>query len=177
MRAYAWIMSLGAAGLREVAETAVLNNNYLMQRLLEITGVDGAVRSRQAPDRAGPLLAGPKLATETGIHTEQIASRAADFAVHYWFSHHPWVVPEPVTIEPTESYSLADLDEFAAIFAAIAEEARTNPDLVRTAPHRSTIHRVDERVLDDDATWALTWRAYLRKTRGSAPEAAQAPPG
>ena len=59
-------------------------------------------------------------------------------------------------------------NEFAAIFAAIAEDARTDPDLVRTAPHRSTIHQVDERVLQDESTWALTWRAYLRKTRAVA---------
>ena len=172
VRAYAWIMSLGAAGLREVAETAVLNNNYLMLRLLQIAGLTAPFApGKRRIEQVRYSWAG--LAAQTGIHTEQIASRAADFAVHYWFSHHPWVVPEPVTVEPTESYSKADLDEFAAIFAAIAEEARTNPELVRTAPHRSTIHQVDERVLDDDATWALTWRAYLRKTGGSAPDAGQ----
>jgi glycine dehydrogenase subunit 2 len=111
------------------------------------------------------------LAEETGIHTEDIAARAADFGAHYWFSHHPWLVPEPVTIEPTESYSRADLDEYADILGRIADEARTDPDLVRTAPHRSAVHKVDERVLTDDATWAMTWRAYRRKTQGQSVDA------
>lgn len=170
VRAYAWIMSLGAAGLRDVAEIAVLNNNYFMKRLLEIPGITapfapGKRRIEQV------RYSWARLAEETGIHTEQIAARAADFAVHYWFSHHPWIVPEPVTIEPTESYSRADLDEYAAILGKIAEEARTDPERVRTAPHSSTIHQVDDRVLEDDSTWAMTWRAYRRKTRAAAKDA------
>ena len=164
VRAYAWIMSLGAAGLRDVAEIAVLNNNYFMQRLLEVQGVSAPYApGKRRIEQVRYSWAG--LTEETGIHTEQIAARAADFAVNYWFSHHPWIVPEPVTIEPTESYSRADLDDFAAILGKVAEEARTDPQLVGTAPHSSTVHQVDEHVLEDDSTWAMTWRAYRRKTR------------
>lgn len=90
---------------------------------------------------------------------------AADFGVHYWFSHHPWIVPEPVTIEPTESYTRADLDEYAAILGHIADEARNDPEMVQAAPHDSAVHQIDESVLADEATWAMTWRAYRRKTR------------
>jgi glycine dehydrogenase subunit 2 len=170
VRAYAWIMSLGATGLREVAEIAVLNNNYFMKRLLEVRGVSAPYAAgKRRIEQVRYSWAG--LAEETGIHTEQIAARAADFAVHYWFSHHPWIVPEPVTIEPTESYSMADLDEFAAILGKVADEARTEPDFVRAAPHSSTIHQVDERVLADDSTWAMTWRAYRRKTQAAQIEA------
>ena len=168
VRAYAWIMSLGAAGLREVARTAVLNNNYLMRQLLEIPGLEAPY----APGRRRieqVRYSWAALAAETGVHTEQIGARAADFGVNYWLSHHPWVVREPVTIEPTESYSKADLDEFAAIFAAIAQEARRDPERVRSAPHSSTVHRVDERVLADEDSWALTWRAYRRKARAEEP--------
>jgi glycine dehydrogenase subunit 2 len=160
VRAYAWIMSLGAAGLREVAEIAVLNNNYFMKRLLEVPGVAAPYATgRRRIEQVRYSWA--KLAEETGIHTEQIATRAADFAVHCWFSHHPWIVPEPVTIEPTESYSRADLDEYAAILGQVANEARSDPDFVRAAPHSSTIHQIDESVLADDATVAsrLCWKS------------------
>ncbi|MGZ8637224.1 MAG: aminomethyl-transferring glycine dehydrogenase subunit GcvPB, partial [Actinomycetota bacterium] len=162
VRAYAWIMSLGAEGLREVAETAVLNNNYLMQRVLEIPGVS-------APYASGRRLieqvrySWERLAAETGVGSEDLGLRAADFGTHYWTSHHPWVVPEPMTLEPTESYSKADLDEYAAILRHVAEEARTDPELVRSAPHASTVHRNDHAPLDDPARWAVTWRAYRRK--------------
>ena len=167
LRAYAWVMSLGADGLREVARVAVLNNNYLLKKMLEIRGV-------RAPYAKGKRrieqvrYSWEELSRETGVHTEDLGLRAADFGVHYWMSHHPWIVREPCTLEPTESYSKADLDEYAAIMRHVAQEARTDPERVKTAPHRSTVHRIDPSALDDPEQWAVTWRAYRRKlARGS----------
>ncbi|MFL7892066.1 MAG: aminomethyl-transferring glycine dehydrogenase subunit GcvPB [Anaerolineales bacterium] len=162
LRAYAWIMSLGAEGLREVAEVAVLNNNYLMSKVLEIQGLDapyaeGKRRIEQV------RYSWEELAEQSGIHSEEIGIRVADFGTHYWTSHHPYVVAEPMTLEPTESYSKADLDEYAAILQHVAEEAYTNPEVVKSAPHNSTVHQTDHKVLDDPQTWAVTWRAYQRK--------------
>jgi len=163
LKAYAWIMSLGADGLREVAEIAVLNNNYLLNKVLEIQGVslpypEGKRRIEQV------RYSWEKLTNETGVHSEDIETRVADFGTHYWTSHHPYVVPEPMTLEPTESYSQADLDEYAAILRQIAQEAYTNPELVLTAPHNSTVHRTVHEPFDDPEQWAITWRAYKRKT-------------
>jgi glycine dehydrogenase subunit 2 len=162
LKAYAWAMSLGAEGLREAAEVAVLNNNYLMEKVLEIPGTsapyaEGKRRIEQV------RYSWQELAEETGVHSEEIGLRAADYGVHYWTSHHPFVVPEPCTLEPTESYSKDELDEYAGILAHVAEEARSDPGLVKTAPHNSTIHIVDHDPLDDPARWAMTWRAYQRK--------------
>ncbi len=162
LRAYAWVMSLGADGLREVSRVAVLNNNYLLKKMLEIRGVrapyaEGKRRIEQV------RYSWEELCRETGVHTEDLGLRAADFGVHYWMSHHPWIVREPCTLEPTESYSKSDLDEYAAIMRRVAEEARTDPERVRSAPHESTIHRIDPGPLDDPAQWATTWRAYRKK--------------
>jgi glycine dehydrogenase subunit 2 len=167
LKAYAWAMSLGAEGLREVAEIAVLNNNYLLHKMLEIPGVSapyawGKRRIEQV------RYSWQALAEETGVHSEEIGLRAADYGVHYWTSHHPYVVPEPCTLEPTESYSMDELDEYAAILAHVAEEARTDPQLVKSAPHNSTIHTIDHSPLDDPSQWAMTWRAYVRKMGESA---------
>ncbi len=164
LRAYAWVMSLGAEGLREVARVAVLNNNYLLKRMLEIRGI-------QAPYAKGKRrieqvrYSWEELARETGVHTEDLGLRAADFGVHYWMSHHPWIVGEPCTLEPTESYSKADLDEYAAILRHVAQEARTDPERVKTAPHNSTVHRIDPSPLDDPREWAMTWRGYRKKLK------------
>jgi glycine dehydrogenase subunit 2 len=162
VKAYAWAMSLGAEGLREVAEIAVLNNNYLLKRVLEIPGAtapyaNGKRRIEQV------RYSWEELTEETGVHSEEIGIRAADFGVHYWTSHHPFVVPEPCTLEPTESYSQDELDEYAAILAHVAQEARTDPEMVKSAPHNSTIHTIDHTPLDDPTQWAITWRAYKRK--------------
>ena len=164
LRAYAWVLSLGAEGLREVARVAALNNNYLLKKMLEIRGVRAPyARGRRRIEQVRYSWA--ELTRETGVHSEELGLRAADFGVHYWTSHHPWIVEEPCTLEPTESYSKADLDEYAAVLRRVAEEARTDPRTVKTAPHRSTVHRNDPEPMDDPTAWAMTWRAYLRKLR------------
>jgi len=165
VKAYAWAMSLGADGLREVAEVAVLNNNYLLKKVLEIPGVSAPyARGRRRIEQV--RYSWEELAQETGVHSEEIGLRAADFGVHYWTSHHPFIVPEPCTLEPTESYSRDELDEYAAILAHVAQEARSDPELVKSAPHHSTIHTIDHQPLDDPTQWAITWRAYKKKVRG-----------
>jgi len=162
VRAYAWIRSLGPDGLRLVAETAVLNNNYLLEQVRTIPGVGvpyAAGRRRIEQVR----YSWANLSEATGIHSEELGIRMADFGTHYWTSHHPFVVPEPMTLEPTESYSRADLDEYAAMLRAVAAEAYESPERVRSAPHDSTIHQIDPSWFDDPERWAVTWRAYQRK--------------
>ena len=164
LKAYAWIMSLGADGLREVAEIAVLNNNYLLNKVLEIRGASAPYA--QGKRRVEQVrYSWEQLCNDTGVHSEEIGFRVADFGSHYWTSHHPFVVPEPMTLEPTESYSREDLDEYVAILKHISDEAYSDPEIVHTAPHNSTVHRIDQESFDDPESWAVTWRAYKRKVR------------
>lgn len=162
LRAYAWVMNLGADGLREVAEVAVLNNNYIMSQLLKIEGL--AAPYAQGKRRIEQVrYSWAALCEATGVSSGDIGLRAADYGTHYWTSHHPYVVPEPATIEPTEAYSRADLDEFVQIMAQVAHEARTTPELVRSAPHNCPTTRVKDEYLEDPKRWAITWRAWQRK--------------
>ncbi|MEC5423457.1 aminomethyl-transferring glycine dehydrogenase subunit GcvPB [Virgibacillus sp. C22-A2] len=166
LRAYAWIRALGADGLKDVAETAVLNNNYLYHQILKIKGAS-------APYIKGKRLeqvrySWEQLTEDTGITTDDISRRMADFAHQYWTSHHPFVVPQPFTLEPTESYSKADLDEYIASLTHIVNEAYTDPEKVKNAPYNSSIHPVVEHDrFEDPEKWAITWRAYLKKTKRS----------
>jgi glycine dehydrogenase subunit 2 len=162
LKAYAWAMSLGEDGLREVAEIAVLNNNYLLHKMRGVRGVSvpyapGKRRIEQV------RYSWEQLAEETGVHSEELGIRAADFGIHYWTSHHPFVVPEPCTLEPTESVSKEELDEYVRIMAYVSEEAYTDAERVKSAPHNSTIHTIDHAPLDDPESWAMTWRAYRKK--------------
>jgi len=164
LKAYAWVMSLGAEGLKEVAEIAVLNNNYLLKKMLEIPGV--TVPYAKGKRRIEQVrYSWEKLRKDTGVHSEEIGLRAADFGVHYWTSHHPWIIREPCTLEPTESYSKAELDEYIEILRHVSNEAYKNPKLVKTAPHNSTIHKIHHAPLDNPSQWAITWRAYRKKVR------------
>ena len=68
-----------------------------------------------------------------------------------------------MTLEPTESYSKGDLDEYAATLREVAREAHESPEMLHAAPHASTIHQIDPSWFDDPDRWAMTWRGYLRK--------------
>jgi glycine dehydrogenase subunit 2 len=139
VRAYTYIRSLGAEGLRQVSEAAVLNANYLRVKLQEFYPI--------AIDRTCMhefVLAGPPPEAE-GVHTMDIAKRLMDLGrTHPPTVYFPLIVPEAIMIEPTETESKETMDQFVADMAQIAEEARTQPDLLLEAPHRTPVRRLDE---------------------------------
>lgn len=163
VRAYTWIMAHGAQGLKEAAQIAVLNNNYLMQKILEIPGIE-APFDPKAPRIDQVRYSWRGVTEQTGVSITEIANRAVDFAMHFFFSHHPFIVPDPATLEPTESYSYRDLDAYAASWAQIAEEAHSQPDIIHEAPHQAPIHKMtDLSFLKDPDKWSPTWRVYRKK--------------
>ncbi len=163
LRAYSWIMSMGAEGLLEVARTSVLNNNYLTKMLEKIKGTTryyapGKYRLEQE------RWSWEKLTEDTGVGTQDIQRRVVDYGLQSFFmSHHPWIVPEPFTPEFCESYSIDDMEYWCAVLQQISDEAYSDPDLVKSSPHRSPIHLVKYEDADNPDTWAITWRAYLKK--------------
>jgi len=165
LRAYAWVMTMGAAGLREAADVSVLNNSYLMKRLEGVPGLDHAFAGNGLRRMEQVRYSWRRLKEETGVGTEDVHLRVADFGLpHYFLSHHPWLIAEPMTLEPCETYSIRDMDEYAAVLHRVAAEGYREPELVRSSPHRSAAHRrKDDAALSDPARWALTWRAHLRK--------------
>lgn len=162
LKAYAWIRSMGPDGLYQVAKTAVLNNNYLFKKLMELDCVDAPyIRGKQRIEQVRYTI--EKLYNDTGVSTADIQRRMMDFGMHYWTSHHPYYVAEPITLEPTESPSKEDLDEYIETLKFVFNEAYTNPDIIKTAPHQSVCHSLDESGMDDPDKWAITWRSYLKK--------------
>jgi glycine dehydrogenase subunit 2 len=163
LRAYAWIMSLGAEGLEEVARTSVLNNNYLTKMLEQIKGTKryyapGEYRLEQE------RWSWEKLMEDTGVGTMDIQRRIVDYGLQSFFmSHHPWIVPEPFTPEFCESYSVDDMEYWCAVLEKISDEAYSDPELVKSSPHCAPIHLVKYEDLDNPDKWAITWRAYLKK--------------
>ncbi|MDR7401051.1 MAG: aminomethyl-transferring glycine dehydrogenase subunit GcvPB [Armatimonadota bacterium] len=139
VRAYAYIRSLGAAGLRQVAETAVLNANYLAARLREHFDVPYPRRCMHEF-----VLSGARQKRLYGVATRDMAKRILDYGFHAPTVYFPLIVEEAIMIEPTETESKRTLDEFAEALIAVAREARDTPDVVRTAPHTTPVRRLDE---------------------------------
>ncbi|HWV86186.1 MAG TPA: aminomethyl-transferring glycine dehydrogenase subunit GcvPB [Capillimicrobium sp.] len=142
VRAYAYIRSLGAAGLRDASETAVLNANYLLARLGDV--------AEHLPLAFGRLcmhefvLSGAPMKRELGIRTLDLAKRLLDHGYHPPTVYFPLLVDEALLIEPTETETRETLDAFADAVKAILEEARADPEVARTAPHTTPVRRLDE---------------------------------
>jgi glycine dehydrogenase subunit 2 len=163
VKAYMWIMQLGADGLREVAECSVLNNNYLEKKIRTVPGVE--VYYAEGKHRLEQVrYSWRKLTEDTGVTTDDVSRRLVDYGLqHYHTSHHPYVVPEPFTLEPCESYSKEDIDEYAAVFRQVAKEAYDKPDLLQNSPFNAPIHRVKGPAINDSERIAVTWRQWMKK--------------
>jgi glycine dehydrogenase subunit 2 len=144
VRSYAYIRSLGAAGLRDVSEVAVLNANYLLARLR----AEGVLEHLPvAYDRICMhefVLSGAPMKRELQIKTLDLAKRLLDHGVHPPTVYFPLLVDEALLIEPTETETKETLDRFAQIVAEILREAAEDPEIARTAPHTTPVRRLDE---------------------------------
>jgi glycine dehydrogenase subunit 2 len=117
---------------------AVLNANYLQARLREAYHVPYASRVMHE------CVLTDRNLHDTGASTLDVAKRLIDYGYHPPTVYFPLIVHGAIMIEPTESESLEGLDRFADAMLAIAEEAREDPDLVRSAPHHTRRSRLDE---------------------------------
>ena len=138
VRAYAYILTMGADGLKEAAQAAVLNANYIMARLkahydlpYEMTCMHEVVLSGSRQKK-------------NGVSTLDIAKRLLDYGFHPPTIYFPLIVHEAMMIEPTETESKETLDAFINAMIRIAQEAETQSETVKDAPHTTAVSRLDE---------------------------------
>lgn len=138
LRAYAYIRVYGDSGLGDVTRYAVLNANYLRAKLMN---------SYKVPY---PRYCGHEFVLEghfedvEDIHALDISKRLMDYGFHPPTNYFPLIVPEAMLIEPTETEVKEELDAFVEAMEKIADEARSQPDLLRSAPHTAPVRRLDE---------------------------------
>jgi glycine dehydrogenase subunit 2 len=144
VRSYAYILSLGADGLQEASETAVLNANYLLARLEQ--GNAGKYTPVAFDRRCMHefVLSGAPAKRELGIKTLDIAKRLLDFGMHPPTVYFPLLVDEALMVEPTETETRETLDAFAEAIEAILGEAAEDPEIARGAPYTTPVRRLDE---------------------------------
>ncbi len=140
VRAYVYLRSIGKEHLARVAEDAVINANYLLARL---KGTYKAPFGERVCKHEF-VLSGTPFVEKYGVRTLDIAKRIQDYGFYPPTIYFPLTVPECLMIEPTETQSKESLDEFADALLQIAEEARTQPELLKNAPHTAPVTRLDD---------------------------------
>ena len=138
VKAYAYIRSLGAEGLKEVSENAVLNANYLKEKLKAYYYLPY--------DRTcmHEVVFSGKRQKAKGIHTLDIAKRLLDYGLHPPTVYFPLIVDEALMTEPTETESKQTLDAYIEAMKEIARDADENPEILHTAPHNTPVRRLDD---------------------------------
>jgi len=150
VKALAYILSLGASGLREVSEIAVLNSNYIRKSL------EADYYLKYKTPTLHECVFSDKYQKEYGIQNIDIAKRLIDYGVHPPTMSFPLIVAGALMIEPTETESKRDLDLFIDAMKKIAREAREDPELLKQAPHSSYVRRLNETQAARDPI--LRWR-------------------
>ncbi|HHY09741.1 MAG TPA: aminomethyl-transferring glycine dehydrogenase subunit GcvPB [Firmicutes bacterium] len=137
-KAYAYILSHGSEGLREVSQTAVLHANYMMRKLQDVYYLPY--------DRIcmHEFVLSGSWQREYGVRTLDIAKRLLDYGVHAPTVYFPLNVDEALMIEPTETEPKSTLDEFIKAMREIAKEAKESPENLTSAPHVTPVGRLDE---------------------------------
>ena len=138
VRALAYILTLGPDGLKEVAEIAVLNANYIRKCL------ENEYHLQYDTPTMHECVFSDKFQKQHGVLNVDIAKRLIDYDVHPPTMSFPLIVPGALMIEPTETESKEDLDRFIDAMLAISREAKENVDLLKKAPHNSYVRRLDE---------------------------------
>ncbi|MGD0782714.1 MAG: aminomethyl-transferring glycine dehydrogenase subunit GcvPB [Candidatus Aminicenantales bacterium] len=139
VKALAYILSLGPEGVREIAEVAVLNSNYIRKSL------EGVYHLQYNDATMHEVVFDDKFQKDAhGITNLDIAKRLIDYGVHPPTMSFPLIVHGALMIEPTETESKRDLDDFIETMKTIAREAQETPEILRAAPHHSYVRRLDE---------------------------------
>jgi glycine dehydrogenase subunit 2 len=162
LKAYAYILSLGREGLREVAEVSVLNANYVMRKLKEIEGLALPYNSEK-PRKHECVFSAKPLKNKTGVSALNIAKRLLDYGLHAPTIYFPMIVEEALMIEPTETVEKEEMDRFIEALRGICREAQENPEQVLKAPYNTAVQRLDEVKASHPQTMNLSWRMYQKK--------------
>jgi glycine dehydrogenase subunit 2 len=151
IRALAYILANGPDGLRQTTEDAVLNANYIRTKLEDLYELPYKTASMHE------VVFSDKRQAAQGVKTGDLAKRLIDYGFHPYTVSFPMIVSGALMIEPTESESLDELNQFIAAMRAIAQEVEETPELVKSAPHSTRVGRMDETLAARKPV--LRWRA------------------
>lgn len=138
IKAYAYIRSMGPENLKRASQLAVLNANYIKERL------KGSLHLAYDRPCMHECVFSDRLQKDDHITTLDMAKRLMDYGFHPPTVYFPLVVDGAIMVEPTETESKEDLDQYIEAFKAVVNEAKADPDLLHEAPHKCKVRRLDE---------------------------------
>ena len=157
LKAYAYILLMGGSGLQEVAEAAVVNANYVKERLLKESSFE-LKYGKGSPCKHETVFSAEPLKSENGVTAKDVSKRMLDYGVHAPTYYFPPIVPEALMIEPPETESREELDRFVEALLEIAEDSEEDPEKLKSAPRRTSIGRLDETTASRKPV--LSWKMF-----------------
>lgn len=139
VRAYSYIRTMGAKGLTQVSKDAVLNSNYLKERIKNYYDVPFAQHCMHEF-----VVSCKQQKTQYNVNAKDVGKRLLDYGIHSPTTYFPLIVEECLMIEPTETESIRELDQIADAFINIAKEIMEDPEKVKQAPYLTSVRRLDE---------------------------------
>jgi glycine dehydrogenase subunit 2 len=155
VRAYAYILNLGDEGLRKVAETAVLNTNYVLSKVMDANLYELPFSRK----RKHEFVLSASTLVNRGVRAMDLAKRMLDKGVHAPTTYFPQIVDEALMVEVPETESLEDLNQLADALIGVFNEAIANPELVRSAPRSASVGRIDDVKASHPKTLTLHWNS------------------
>jgi glycine dehydrogenase subunit 2 len=155
VKAWLYIKLMGGPGLRNIADLATLNSNYMKEKLKGVYPLPYKDLRKHEFVLSGNVL------KEKGLRTVDVAKRLMDYGLHAPTVYFPLIVDEALMVEPTENESKEELDKYIEVMLKIAQEAQENPEIIHSAPHNAPISRVDE--VYAAKNMLLSWRMYKHK--------------
>jgi len=164
LRAYAYILGLGAEGLSKVGILSTLATNYIFSQLKNMRGIE--IISPNRPRKHEIAISLKPLMEETGVTAYDVAKALLDRGIYAPTIYFPQVIPEVMLIEPTETEPKEILDKFIRDFKEIIEESYKNPEKIKESPQNTSIKRLDQVYANHPTTITPSYRIYKRRQMG-----------
>ncbi len=162
VKAYAYLLRMGSEGLKKTSEASVLASNYLLNKVKRLKGVT-LPYAPESPRKHEFVVSLSKLYKETGVSARDVAKRLLDYGFHAPTVYFPLIVDEAFMVEPTESESKKMIDMFYDALSNIIDEAYRDPEKVKTAPHNTSVARIDEVRASHPKTITPSWRVHVAR--------------
>jgi glycine dehydrogenase subunit 2 len=166
VKAAAYILSMGAKGLKDAAELSTLNTNYFLKCMSNVRGYS-LPYDPSKPRKHECVLSAEPMERETGVRTLDVAKALLDRGLHAPTIYFPLIVKEALMIEFTDTETKENIDAYVKALKEISDEAYSNPSIVKSSPRNTSVGRLDDVKANHPKFLVPSWRVYMRRLKGA----------